>query len=148
MEVDVTRKQLLVMTGTLVLLIALYAPLVPAGFWVLPPTGSMDPTIEGCDILIYGPGEPEEDAVMMFWRDDHSLIIHRAIEEREDGYLFQGDNLDEPDGVIPEEDIQAKVYTWINTPVPDRACVAFFEPVYNTYYSILGSDVRYSHADD
>ncbi len=143
-----TKKQAVIAVSVSVLLVALYVPIVPFGFWMMPPTGSMNPTIRGCDVLLYGPGEPEEDAIMMFWYEDHSMYIHRIIEKRENGYLFQGDNRDEPDGVIPEDDIQAKVYTWFSTPISHEMCVAFFEPVYNSYYMLLGSDTRYAHVDD
>ncbi len=102
----------------------------------------MYPTMDGCDVLLYGPGEPEEDAIMMFWHEE-TLFIHRLVEDRGDTYVFQGDNRAEPDGEFTDDDIQAKVYTWIDIPVPFDACVTVFKPLYNAYYNMVGLDRQF-----
>lgn len=132
--------------GGILLLILLYVPMVPAGFWVAPPTGSMQPAIQGCDVLLYGPGTPEEGDIMMYWRDTHSLIMHRVIDETDDGYVFKGDNLDRTDGVIQRDQIQAEIYAIISTPVPRGVCTAVFRPLYNGYYMLLGADIRFQNS--
>lgn len=123
------------------ILLILYVPIFPAGFWINPPTGSMRPAITGCDITFYGPPDAKEGDVMMYWRSDDTLIMHRIIEETDDGYIFKGDNREERDrGVIKDEHIQAELYYTIDVPIDRSTCADITRTPYNVYYSIVGGD--------
>lgn len=125
-----------------VLLVALVValvvvPYVPVGAWPLPDTGSMEPTMGGCDLLLYGPADDVEVGdVVIFdapWRD--GLVIHRVVGETTEGYVLQGDANSAPDPEpVPGERVLAEVHYAVGTghlvggvcnPVSDAAMTAF-----------------------
>lgn len=136
--IRITRKRFAI---AILLLLILKLPLIPFGFYIGTPTGSMYPTITGCDIMVYGPGEPEEDAIMMYWDDPWELQIHRIVEETPEGYITKGDNKPEPDdGVKTKEDMVAKIYGVIYVPLPKQVCTALYRPPFNLYFDFIGSE--------
>jgi signal peptidase I len=84
--------------------VCVFVPQVPVGVWVLPDTGSMEPSTVGCDLHVYSPvGAVEEGDVVIYdpdWRS--GLVVHRVVETRPDGYVFQGDNNRYPDPEVVE----------------------------------------------
>lgn len=88
------------------LLLTVLVPHAPFGLWVLPDTGSMEPTMVGCDVLVYSPTDDVDvgDVVVYdaHWRS--GLVIHRVVAEREDGYVLQGDDNPAPDPEVVTED--------------------------------------------
>ncbi len=115
----------------------LVVPYVPVGAWPLPDTGSMEPTMTGCDLLVYGPADDVEVGdVVIFdapWRD--GLVIHRIVGESPRGYVLKGDANASPDPMaIPEDRIVAEVEHVVGSgtllegicgPVSDAAVSAF-----------------------
>jgi signal peptidase I len=127
-------------TTIFIILVILYIPIFPFGFWFNPPTGSMQPQLEGCDILLYGPGNPEISDVMMYWDDDDTIIMHRIIEEKQNGYVFKGDNIPEPDdGLVRDKEITAELYFNLDLQIDRDTCTEIFKRPYNTYYDLTGS---------
>jgi hypothetical protein len=120
--------------------ILLYVPYVPIGFWVAPPTGSMQPEIMGCDINIYGPGIPSVGDIMFYWNSDMTLISHRIVDTNTQGYVFKGDNMDEADGTVPLKDIHSEIYANIDTNVKRKHCIEVMRTPFNLYYNLVGSD--------
>lgn len=94
-------------------LLTVVVPYAPVGLWVLPDTGSMEPTQVGCDVLVYTPANDVEvgDVVVYDpeWRS--GLVIHRVIAEHEDGYVLKGDNNPAPD---PEIVTDAQIISEVN----------------------------------
>jgi GNAT superfamily N-acetyltransferase len=70
---------------------------------------SMFPFIRDRDVITLaslksvGPGD------VVAFRHPHSgkLAVHRILEKKADGFLIKGDNIPEPDGIIPAEDVLA-----------------------------------------
>lgn len=124
----------------LVVLAILYIPIFPFGFWFNPPTGSMQPQIEGCDIVFYGPGNPEIDDVMMYWNNEDTIIMHRIIKQKQNGYVFKGDNMPEPDDILVRENrITAELYFNLNLQINRDTCTKIFKRPYNMFYNLTGS---------
>lgn len=112
-------------------------PYVPVGAWPLPDTGSMEPTMTGCDLLVYGPADDVEVGdVVIFdapWRD--GLVIHRVVGTTPKGYVLKGDANDAPDPMaVPEDRIVAEVTHVVHSgamlegicePASDAALAAF-----------------------
>lgn len=137
MSINMYRGSILLLSALLVL----YLPIFPFGFWLNPPTGSMQPQYDGCDINFYGPGEPQVGDVMMYWAEDDTMIMHRVIENKANGYKFKGDNIPRPDdGIIEEQNITSELYGNIDVPVSRDTCRKIFRKPYNAYYSLVGSD--------
>lgn len=121
----------------LLVLIVFVVPYVPVGAWPLPDTGSMEPTMAGCDLLVYGPAtNVEVGDVVIFdapWRD--GLVIHRVVDETSGGFVLQGDANASPDPMLVTEDrILVEVHHVLKTsrfagplcgPVSDAAVTAF-----------------------
>ena len=90
----------------------LVVPYVPVGAWPLPDTGSMEPSMRGCDVLVYGPAwEVETGDVVIAdapWRD--GVVIHRVVDQTPDGYVLKGDANGSPDVMaVPPDHILAEV---------------------------------------
>lgn len=112
-------------------------PYVPVGAWPLPDTGSMEPTLGGCDLLLYGPADDVDVGdVVIFdapWRD--GLVIHRVVGETSAGYVTRGDANPVPDPEpVPRGRVVAEVHQAVGTgqlvgdvcdPVSDAAMTAF-----------------------
>jgi signal peptidase I len=120
------------------LVACVFVPQVPFGVWVLPDTGSMEPSTVGCDLHVYSPvGAVEEGDVVIYdpdWRS--GLVVHRVVEARPDGYVFQGDNNRYPDPeVVQRSQLVAEVRfvaptgRYVRGPcgVVSRAAVGAFE---------------------
>jgi signal peptidase I len=122
------------MVGLVVLFLVPYFPL---GAYPLPDTGSMEPTMTGCDIIAYShPGDVSVGDVVIVdaeWTD--GAVIHRVIEERSDGYILQGDANSSPDPeVIPPDRVVAQaqivvktgsVLDWFCDPATDVGLAAY-----------------------
>lgn len=126
------------------LIMFLYIPFIPIGFWINPPTGSMEPNITDCNLMLYGPGEPEEGSVMMYWDEDGELIAHRVIDETDQGYEFKGDNNNHSDGIIKEENIHANVYYTTSLGIGEKTCKSIFKPIINKYEDYSGNTITLS----
>jgi signal peptidase len=105
-------------TLVLGLVLTVLVPHVPLGLWVLPDTGSMEPTTVGCDVHVYTPATDVDvgDVVVYdaHWRS--GLVIHRVVAEREDGYVLQGDNNPAPDPeVVTDAQILSEVDFVVHT---------------------------------
>lgn len=75
--------------------------------WHLDTRGhSMEPSYHGGDyLLIYGAQGYRVGDVVAYRHADDSIIFHRIIKMRADGYILKGDNNDAPDAdlVVPEQ---------------------------------------------
>ncbi|PSP79167.1 signal peptidase I [Halobacteriales archaeon QS_1_68_20] len=132
-----TRKSIIRTTLLALVLGLLIVPYVPVGAWPLPDTGSMEPTMRGCDLLVYGPADDVEVGdVVIFdapWRD--GLVIHRIVGETSQGYVLKGDANAAPDPMlVPEKRVVAEVHHVVESggafegicdPVSDAALTAF-----------------------
>ena len=100
------------------LVVTVYLPYVPLGLWVLPDTGSMEPTAVGCDVLVYTPADDVDVGDVVVYEADwrSGLVIHRVVAEHEDGYVLQGDNNPDPDPeVVTDAQIISKVSFVLHT---------------------------------
>jgi len=74
---------------------------------------SMTPFIKQGDLVTLSPYSGSEphlgDVAAFFFPDTEKLIIHRVVGKKENGYLLKGDNATAIDGVIPLENILARV---------------------------------------
>ncbi len=70
---------------------------------------SMVPFIKDRDIITISPipsGRPEiGDVVAFLLPGADRLAVHRIIEKRDGGYIIKGDNVPEPDGLIPAKNV-------------------------------------------
>lgn len=114
-------------------------PIFPIGIWINPPTGSMRPTYDGCDITVYGPANLEEGDIAWYWKSNEpTLTQHRVLEKNTSGYLIKGDNVDELDGLINKQRIHAETYLYNDIGVPVSLCRDISKPLYNSYYDLTG----------
>lgn len=106
--------QLILIVAVVCLFIALVQPIQ---FSVLIGE-SMEPTIEGGDIIVYTQySEISEGDIIVFNNPNDVTVGHRVIEVRDDGYIAQGDNNDDPDPyLITEEHVEGKVIYDFSTP--------------------------------
>lgn len=140
-------KNTLFRLGVVLIIIGILIPIIPAGIWLNPPTGSMRPAIGDCSVSLYGPATPEEGDVVWYWQEDQpSIIIHRVIDERDNGYLIKGDNVKYADGVIDTDQIHAETYATAETPIPRSTCIDLIRPLYNGYQSMIGSGFTFEDA--
>lgn len=73
---------------------------------------SMSPFIRDGDVLTIAPLTiaPRIGDVVAFVSSPHDrLIVHRIIAATRDGFLIKGDNVSEPDGVMPREQLLGRV---------------------------------------
>jgi signal peptidase I len=70
---------------------------------------SMIPFIKDMDVITISPmpsGRPEiGDVVAFLLPGSKKLAVHRIIDKRNDNYIIRGDNVPEPDGLIPPENV-------------------------------------------
>lgn len=76
-------------------------------------SGSMEPTIMTDDLIFYKEKDTYEIDDIIVFQFDGSLIVHRIIEDHEDGYVTKGDNNNTDDflryGYIKDYQILGKV---------------------------------------
>lgn len=101
----------------------------------------MEPAIQDCDMLLYAPGSPEVGDVMMYEHSSGKLIIHRVIEEEDEGYEFKGDNNPQSDGVIEESQIKSEVHYKTGIGIGENTCEAIFKPPIQLYEGITGNEI-------
>ena len=74
---------------------------------------SMTPFIKQGDLVTLSPYSGSAprmgDVAAFFFPDTEKLTIHRVVGKKGDGYLLKGDNATAGDGVIPLENILARV---------------------------------------
>jgi hypothetical protein len=70
---------------------------------------SMFPLIRDRDIITLAPLKSVGPGDVVAFRHPNSgkLAVHRILETNVDGFLIKGDNIPEPDGIIPAENILA-----------------------------------------
>lgn len=70
---------------------------------------SMSPFIRDRDVITLAPlkGIGPGDVVAFRHPQSGKLAVHRILETKTEGCLIKGDNVPEPDGIIPDEDILA-----------------------------------------
>ncbi|MEI6102810.1 MAG: GNAT family N-acetyltransferase [Methanothrix sp.] len=70
---------------------------------------SMIPFIKNMDVITVSPmpsGRPVVgDVVAFLLPETEKLAVHRIIDKRNDSYIIKGDNVPEPDGLIPSQNV-------------------------------------------
>lgn len=129
-----------------VLVSLLVLPLVPLGAWPVPDTGSMEPTMSGCDVVVYGPADTVEagDVVLAeaTWRE--GAVLHRVVDETPEGYILQGDANASPDpSVVPAAAVMAESHYVIATGAAiGPLCGPLTDVGIRTYESLVGVPPR------
>lgn len=73
-------------------------------------TGSMSPAIEPGDMIIIREGEEYGKGDIILYESGESLVTHRIVGEREEGFVTKGDANNAEDGeAVKEEDIKGRV---------------------------------------
>jgi len=72
-------------------------------------TGSMEDTISIDDMVFVRITKDVKEQDIISYESNNEIITHRIIEEREDGYITQGDNNNTSDGLIKKEQVVGKV---------------------------------------
>lgn len=123
-------------------MLVIYNPLVPFGVWITPPTGSMEPAIQDCDLLIYAPGDPNIDDIMMYQDSNGEVIVHRVISKTGDNsYEFKGDNNPDSDGIIDESQIKSEVHYKTGIGIGENTCESIFKPIISAYEKLTGNKI-------
>ena len=91
------------MLGTMLLLLLLAGSLVTKTYYLK--TGSMAPMYPAGSVIVTTKLLPPRVGTVCAYRRGDMTVIHRVIEETQEGYLFQGDanNVADPMEVKPEQ---------------------------------------------
>ena len=77
----------------------------------------------------------------MYQNSSGTLIIHRVIEEEDNGYEFKGDNNPKSDGVINKSQIKSEVHYKTGIGISENTCEAIFKPPIKVYEVITGDEI-------
>ena len=87
--------------------------------WNVVTSGSMEPGIKVGAVVMIDPHRMVETGDAALYESGAARIVHRVLEEREDGYVFKGDNNPAPDfRIVGREEVRGPVVLTINACAP------------------------------
>ncbi len=72
-------------------------------------SGSMEPTLSVNDLVFVHAQDNYEIGDVVVYQSGHSLVIHRIVEMRDDGYITKGDANNTDDGWISPEAVKGRM---------------------------------------
>ena len=72
-------------------------------------TGSMENHIKIDDVVIVHITDKVKEGDVISYKSGNSIVTHRIVEEKEDGYITKGDNNNVDDGLIEKDKVIGKV---------------------------------------